>query len=128
MAEQPQNFIIFGPEANCTLALCDIEWSLYQYRPSLAANTLFMVLYGLALGIHVYLGIRWRKNWWFALFMMLGCVSEMIGYGGRIMMWQNPWSFPGFLLQVCFISSGPVYFTAAIYVTLSKTFVSDIPT
>ncbi|KAJ9640543.1 Envelope glycoprotein gp160 [Coniosporium apollinis] len=32
--------------------------------------------------------------------MFWGCVAEMIGYGGRIMMWQDPFSFPGFLIQI----------------------------
>ncbi|KAI4251550.1 MAG: hypothetical protein LQ352_004786 [Teloschistes flavicans] len=32
------NYVVYGPDANCTLALCPAELSVYQYRPSLAAN------------------------------------------------------------------------------------------
>ena len=32
--------------------------------------------------------------------MGMGCVSEMIGYGGRVMLWENPFGFAGFLVQI----------------------------
>ena len=32
--------------------------------------------------------------------MAMGCVSEMIGYGGRILLWENPFGFTGFLVQI----------------------------
>ena len=32
--------------------------------------------------------------------MGCGCVSEMIGYGGRILLWENPFGFAGFLVQI----------------------------
>lgn len=38
--------------------------------------------------------------------MQLGCISEIIGYIGRIMLYNNPWSFIGFMIQIgkCFFS------------------------
>ena len=114
------NFVVFGPKSNCTLELCDLEWSVYQYRPSLPANILFLVLFAAALVLHMYLGFRWR-SWWFMAFMIAGCVSEMIGYAGRIKMYDNPFAFPAFMIQIVFITGAPVYYTAAIYLTLSKT-------
>ncbi|KAH7159642.1 RTA1 like protein-domain-containing protein [Dactylonectria estremocensis] len=117
---QDLNVIYFGPDANCTLELCDIQWSVYKYQPSLAANVTFIVLYAIAMGTHIFLGVRWR-SWWYMIFMMLGCLSEIIGYIGRIILHYNPFSFPGFMIQIVFVTSGPVYYTAAIYVTLAKT-------
>ena len=32
--------------------------------------------------------------------MFWGCIAEMIGYGGRIMLWEDPFSFTGFLMQI----------------------------
>ena len=72
--------------------------------------------------------------------MFFGCVAEMLGYGGRIMLYKDPFSFTGFLLQISMfpqavnvpyeevltvpalvcITIAPVFYTAAIYVTLSK--------
>lgn len=93
------NYVAYGPDANCTLTLCPVSDSVYQYRPSLAANAVFLALYGIAFIIHAVLGFKWR-TWAFAIAMLLGCVSEMIGYGGRIMLWKNPFSFIGFLIQI----------------------------
>ncbi|KAM0232528.1 hypothetical protein ACHAPO_007684 [Fusarium lateritium] len=118
--EPPNNLVIFGPDANCTLALCPVEWSVYQYRPSLAANGTFIALYAFAMITHIILGIRWRQ-WFFMSFMILGCLFEIIGYIGRIILYHNPFNFGGFMIQIVFVTSGPVFYTAAIYVTLAKT-------
>lgn len=115
----PPYVVVFGPDANCTLEICDIHYSLYRYRPNLAVNALFLALYGIAGLIHIFLGIRWR-SYWFMTFMVLGCLSEIVGYIGRIMLYHNPFAFVPFMLQIVFITSGPVWYTAAIYVTLSK--------
>jgi len=60
----PKYVVPFGTHANCTLDICPIEYSVYRYRPYLAANWTFIGLYILATFIHAYLGIRW-KSWWF---------------------------------------------------------------
>ena len=112
-------FISFGPDANCTLSTCPLDWTVYQYRPSLGANVSFIVLFFLAMCVHIYLGIRWR-SFGFMTFMIIGCIWAMIGYAGRIMLWENPWSFTGFLIQIICTTGAPVFFTAAIYVTLSR--------
>lgn len=116
----PGNVIVYGPKANCTLEICPVEWSVYQYRPSLPANATFIALFGLAMAIHIFLGIRWR-TWGFMVFMILGCTEAIAGYVGRILLYRNPFSFAGFMLQIVCITSAPVFYTAAIYITLSKT-------
>lgn len=123
----PDGLIVFGPDANCTLSICPVEWSVYQYRPSMASSIAFIVLYALAMIIHIYLGIRWRTKF-FMSFMVIGCIIEIVGYGGRIMLYNNPFDFIGFILQICLITCGPVFYTAAIYVTLAKTFVQNLNT
>ncbi len=93
------NWVTYGPDENCTLALCPVEASLYEYRPSLAASASFIALFGIALIIQIIQGVKYR-TWPFMIAMLWGCVCEMIGYGGRIIMWQNPFSFPGFMVQI----------------------------
>ncbi|KFA55682.1 hypothetical protein S40293_05292 [Stachybotrys chartarum IBT 40293] len=115
----PDDFVTFGPNSNCTLDLCPIEWTVYQYRPSLPANSTFLALYVIALLLHVYLGIMWRTKG-FMCFMVIGCSYTIVGYVGRIMLYYNPWSFTAFILQIICVSSGPVFFSAAIYLTLSR--------
>ncbi|KAL2810351.1 hypothetical protein BJX63DRAFT_402413 [Aspergillus granulosus] len=114
-----QHFITFGPNANCTLELCSIEQSVYGYRPSLPANIVFIVLFNLAMFIHIYLAARW-KSWWYMWCMILGCAHETAGYIGRVLMYHNPWSFAAFILQIICITQAPVFFCAAIYVTLAQ--------
>jgi hypothetical protein len=116
----PPYVVVFGPDGNCTLDLCSVEWSVYKYQPSLPANVTFIALFGAAMIAHIFVGIRW-KSWWFMIFMILGCTMEMVGYGGRVILHENPFSFTGFMLQITLVTGAPVFYTAAIYVTLSKT-------
>lgn len=95
----PNGLIAYGPDANCTLAICPIDKSVYQYRPDLAGNAVFIALFGICLVIHLIQGIAWR-TWVYMTLMVVGCVCEMLGYGGRIMLYNNPFSFTGFLMQI----------------------------
>ncbi|KAL8834571.1 MAG: hypothetical protein Q9170_003699 [Blastenia crenularia] len=72
------NYVTYGPNANCTLALCPASLSVYQYRPTLGGNIAFLVLFGLAMLIHIGMGLKWR-TWFFVICMFWGCVDEMIG-------------------------------------------------
>jgi hypothetical protein len=137
----PPNVVIFGPDANCTLSICPVQMSVYGYRPSLPSNITFIALYTLSAAIHIYLGIRW-KTWFFMGCMVLGAVNAVLGYAGRVMMYYNPFDFAAFMIQIsellCLLStfprascslgyltatvcvtSGPVYYSASIYVTLA---------
>ncbi|KAK1255066.1 hypothetical protein MKX08_009061 [Trichoderma sp. CBMAI-0020] len=114
------NYITFGADANCTLSVCPVEESILGYRPWLAANIFFTAYFGAVALVHVYLGWRW-KSWGFMVGMLLGCASEIIGYIGRIILWNNPFSFPGFMINIVCLTTAPVFFTGSIYVTLSKT-------
>ncbi|KAG9661535.1 RTA1-domain-containing protein, partial [Aureobasidium melanogenum] len=59
--------------------------------------------------------------------MVLGCICEMIGYGGRIIMYNDPWNFNGFIMQIVCITIAPVFMTAAIYVTLYRSILQLSP-
>ncbi|KAL8338385.1 hypothetical protein RB598_006989 [Gaeumannomyces tritici] len=149
-------FVVFGPGANCTLELCPVEMSVYGYRPSLAANYAFIASFALAGAAHLALGLRTR-SWWLMGAMCAGCVVCILGYVGRIMLYYNPWSFAGFMVQIgkgenmlqllsgfffppmtrwphwltmrkVLVGSGPVFFCAAIYVTLYKLIIFLDPT
>ncbi|TFA97688.1 Sphingoid long-chain base transporter RSB1 [Trichoderma ghanense] len=117
--DPPPGTITFGSDSTCNLHNCPVEWSIYGYRPSLAANVTFAVLFGLAGVAHLYLGFRWR-TWGFTIPVLIGCITEIIGYVGRIMLWDNPFSFNGFIIQIVTLTIAPVFYTASIYVTLSQ--------
>ncbi|KAI3557521.1 parasitic phase-specific protein PSP-1 [Colletotrichum abscissum] len=120
MADLPNGLIAFGPEANCTLDLCPIEWSILRYQPSVPASGTFIGFFSLALALHALLGFKW-KTWGFTASMISGCVLEIVGYVGRLFIHDNPFDFNGFLMQIICITIAPVFFSAAIYVTLSQT-------
>jgi hypothetical protein len=118
----PGGYKAFGPKANCTLDVCDIKYSVFEYRPSLPANVIFTALFALIGIVHAYLGWRW-KSWGFMAGMILGCMTEIIGYIGRVLQWDNPFNFNYFMIQIVCLTIAPVFYTASIYVTLSKTVV-----
>ncbi|MCJ1392034.1 hypothetical protein MMC18_004901 [Xylographa bjoerkii] len=109
----------YGPNNLCTLATCNVNISIYEYRPSLAANLVFVILFALSLIVHIIQGVKYR-TWGFLFAMCCGCVVEIVGYIGRILLWQNPFSFNGFLIQIICITIGPAFLTAGIYLTLFK--------
>ena len=95
----PHYDIVFGPNSNCTLASCPVKTSVYEYRPSLGGNLTFLFLFAIGLLLHTVLAYKWR-TFAFGFAMAGGCVNEIVGYVGRILLWQNPFSFPGFLMQI----------------------------
>lgn len=102
----PDYIVTFGPDANCTLELCPLEYSLYGYLPSIPANATFIALFGLAACLHIFLGVRWRQ-WSFMGCMLAGCVAEIVGYAGRVAMHHNPFAFISFMLQISKSLSSP---------------------
>jgi hypothetical protein len=99
MSNHSYPLIAFGSKANCTLDLCPIERSILKYQPSLAGNGAIIVLFGIAMAVHLFQGFYWR-TWGFAISVALGCIDEIVGYVGRIMLYYNPFSFKGFLTQI----------------------------
>ncbi|KAL2428742.1 Efflux pump himE [Exophiala dermatitidis] len=110
-------YIFYGDQANCTISACPVSVSVYGYRPSLAASGTLIALYTICIFVQIFLGWRY-KAWGFMAAMVLGCIDEILGYVGRILLWQNPWGQQGFIMQIVLITIGPVFFSAAIYVML----------
>jgi hypothetical protein len=104
---------------DCTLDTCSLDKSIYRYRPSVVANSLLLGLFAISMVIHLGQGIV-RRSRTFAILMAIGCVTEIIGYVGRLMSWHNPFSQTGFLMQVVCLTIAPAFFAAAIYLCISK--------
>ncbi|TPX07427.1 uncharacterized protein E0L32_002103 [Thyridium curvatum] len=115
----PDGIVVFGSDQNCTLATCPVEWSILRAQPSIAANAVFIAAFGSSLLIHVVQGV-WTKTWGFLAAMAAGSILEIVGYGGRIMLHDNPFSFDGFMMQVICITIAPVFYCAAIYVIFAQ--------
>lgn len=67
----------------CTPQLCCIKQAQVSYIPNLAGNIFFAAAIGILLIPNVIFGIRY-KTWSFSIWMSLGLIGEVIGYGKSI--------------------------------------------
>lgn len=100
----------------CTLDKCDLSLSIYQYRPSLPANITFLAVFALSGLLHL-VQLAWHHHT-FSILVVIGCVTEIIGYGGRIWLFYDPFSFNAFLMQICCLTIAPAFYSAAIYLCI----------
>ncbi|KAF2134861.1 RTA1-domain-containing protein [Dothidotthia symphoricarpi CBS 119687] len=96
------------------------ELSYWAYNPSLAANWIFCILFGLSTVAFLTQGI-FRKGWLsFTIAMTAGCVLEVVGYIGRIMAHNGQYKETPFLIQIVCLTIAPAFFAAGIYLCLSR--------
>ncbi|KAJ4316519.1 hypothetical protein N0V84_007798 [Fusarium piperis] len=100
--------------------ICDNVSSFYQYRLDLAPNAAFLAIFSASLIGFVVTWIVTRKGTAFNVSLILGLICEILGYIGRIMSWQNPWSENGFLIQICCLTIGPAFMAAGVYLCLRR--------
>lgn len=96
---------------------CPVTATLYGYAPNLGANAFFAALFGLLLIAQLIIG-TWKRTWTFMLAVGLGVFGEMVGYIGRLIMYNNPWSNSGFEMQICCLVLAPSFLAAGIYLSL----------
>ena len=105
---------------NCTVETCSIYTSFYNYRIDLVPNVVFVALFGLAILFFYAVFFYTRRGFWFMAAMQLGLTSEVLGYVGRILSYNNQWDLNGFLLNNICLTLGPAFFSAAIYLCLGR--------
>ncbi|KAL4939083.1 hypothetical protein BDV06DRAFT_231281 [Aspergillus oleicola] len=103
----------------CTLETCSIDDAYIHYQPSIAANSVFIALFGLLLVVQAVLTPVYRM-WGFSGSMVVGLVLEVIGYAARVLFHDDPFNFDYFLMNLICLSLGPVFFCAAIYFLLGR--------
>ncbi|KAF2463797.1 RTA1-domain-containing protein [Lindgomyces ingoldianus] len=96
---------------------CPIEATIYGYYPNLGANAFFAAFFGICMIAQILLGVKYR-TWTYMIALTLGCLGEMVGYIGRIIMHGNPWSDIGFQIQICCLIISPAFVAGGIYLTL----------
>ncbi|MCJ1477671.1 hypothetical protein MMC13_006344 [Lambiella insularis] len=103
----------------CTLTTCTLAQAHFDYVPTLAGNTLYTAIFGLAFAGQLFLGIRY-KTWGFMGAMFGGLVLEIVGYVSRIQMSSNPFTSNPFLIYLICLTIGPAFFSAAVYLCLAR--------
>ncbi|KAI1028168.1 hypothetical protein LB504_012535 [Fusarium proliferatum] len=106
--------------ANCTVSTCPLSTSYYNYRINLAANAVFVGLFGLTFIWFFAVWAYTRRGFWFMFAMELGIVTEIIGYAARVISWKNQWNQNAFLAQIVCITIGPAFLSAGMYLCLSR--------
>lgn len=103
----------------CTLKNCPIEWGYVHYQPSVGGNAFMAAAFGLLAAPAIYLGIT-HKVKLFTFCFVMGLVGEVIGYVGRILLHNNPFSENAFLIYLICATIAPCFTAAAIYLTLAR--------
>ncbi|KAI7082231.1 hypothetical protein KC356_g8539 [Hortaea werneckii] len=101
----------------CTQTTCPVSESVYGYRPNLAATVVFLVIFSLSGMTYTYQGLRTR-TWFFTGAMVLGSLSEVLGYAAKMLLWDDPFSDTGFKMSVVLLTFAPAFYAAGIYYTL----------
>jgi len=107
------------PPGECTNDTCSHDYGFVDYVPNLAANALYVAIFSTLLLVQLYQGYRY-KAWSYTVAMVLGLAGEVTGYVGRIYMHNNIFLANPFLTYLICLTIAPVFFSAAIYLCLSR--------
>lgn len=77
-------------QLTCTIDTCSLSFSYWAYRPSVAANALFIALFSISLLCFLGQAIFSRRYIGFSIAMISGSALEVLGYGGRLWAYFNP--------------------------------------
>ncbi|RFU33095.1 hypothetical protein B7463_g3231, partial [Scytalidium lignicola] len=105
--------------SQCNINVCNIQDATVTYIPTLFGNALYAGVFGALLISQAGLLVYYR-TWTYSIAMLCGCILEVIGYVSRIFMHFNVWESNPFLIYLITLTVGPVFYSAAIYVTLSR--------
>lgn len=98
---------------------CLVAWGYLNYLPNTAANAVFVVLFTIGVVAQIVLALR-HRTWGFSIAMLVGTVLEVVGYIGRIGLHFNVFIDTWFIMYLCCLTIAPAFFSAAIYLSLSR--------
>lgn len=111
---------------------CLDAYGYLDYLPSIPANVFFLAFFGLALLGQLLISIRYlrHKTLSFTTPMLFALLGEIIGYAGRIGMSQgnNVFLDTYFIIYLCCLTIAPAFFSAAVYLSLSRIITIYAPT
>ncbi|KAI0021783.1 RTA1 like protein-domain-containing protein [Xylariomycetidae sp. FL0641] len=104
---------------DCTPETCCLAQGHMDYLPNLAANVIFIALFGILLLPNAIFGIRY-KTWSFMVWITLGLLGEAVGYAGRVMLYYDIFDFNAFVIYLVPLTIAPAFLTASIYLCLAR--------
>ena len=81
----------------CKVGVCPLDMAIITYQPNFAGNTIYGVCFIILLFLQLFFGIR-KKTWTYMTAVCLGIFGEIVGYGGRLMLHNNPFDMNNFLV------------------------------
>jgi hypothetical protein len=95
---------------------CPVELTLYGDYFNLGACIFFAVAFLLFFVAQGWFALK-SKAWSYVSYLAVGTFFEMVGYICRIVLYDNPWQYGAFVIQLLFLIIGPTLVAAAISVT-----------
>ncbi len=92
--------------------------SWYGYQPSLGIGITGLTLFTLSTVAHVYQMCKSRM-WWLVV-LVIGGITEIIGYAARIYSWYDDTNLNAFLAQTVTLIVAPAFFSAALYIVFGQ--------
>ncbi|UJR06915.1 hypothetical protein I4U23_011204 [Adineta vaga] len=92
--------------------------SQYGYQPSLGIGIVGVTLFTLSSMVHVYQ--LWIFRSWWLIVLVIGGITEIIGYSARIYSWHDDSNLDAFLAQTVTLIIAPSFFSAALYVVFGQ--------
>ncbi|KAK5111309.1 hypothetical protein LTR85_012204 [Meristemomyces frigidus] len=112
------HILVRGNEnGDCTQSTCPVSESVYGYRPNLGATLFFLIVFALSGCVYLWQGVQ-TKTRAFSIAMVLGAVTEVMGYVAKLLLWNDPFSDTGFKMSVVLLTFAPAFYAAGIYYTL----------
>lgn len=98
--------------------LCPVSYTTYGDYFNLGACIFYTVFFTLCLIAQIGIGARYR-TWSFSIFLGIGTIFEIMGYGARISMTPigTVWNYPAFVIQLVMLILAPTLVAASISVT-----------
>lgn len=81
----------------CTNKICPLVYGELRYVPSFAGNLAYLLIFAACLLAQVVLGLLFR-TWGFLFGMLFGCLLEIAGYVGRLLLHSNDFDFNYFVM------------------------------
>lgn len=103
----------------CTLATCPLKYGYVHYRPSIPGNAFMIAAFGILIFPALFLGVRYKTGLYTGVFVT-GLVGEIIGYGARILMNNDPFNKDYFIMYLICLTLAPVFLSAAVYLNLGR--------
>lgn len=111
--------IIMSGRGNCTevTAECPVSATIYGYEPNLPIDTTLCVAFAILTILQLRSVCFFRiRTWPYMISLFIGCVMEIVGYIGGLIMHNSPWSTVGTSLQLICLIVAPSFTAAAISV------------